>query len=264
MKNNNTYKDFIRQENELTKLKIQAEFGIELEHDSKLNPAVENIWLNQILEYERAMKDNRQITIGEYLDQPACKPVDELTDAEISEELQKIMELMQSRHLVIDSICSVEDREMYRFITQELFAVKTDSNLPKNMIVCYIYEEFHPNDEYDLKNFTQEFLEGLTKKDFDPGRGFANKKGEEEKIRIDKLVRRINLFRNAFEKIEVASLEFSSLNIHENTAEINIDYTLDVYPSAGIKHEISGNGKISFLKEFELWFIDDVDMKGIC
>ena len=71
MKKNSTYSDFLKQENEITKLKIQAEFGLRLqEGGNELNPAIENIWLNNILEFERSLVNNEQITVREKLGNP--------------------------------------------------------------------------------------------------------------------------------------------------------------------------------------------------
>ena len=165
MKKNTSYTEILRQENEITKLKIQAEFGIELSDNEELNPAIESIWLNQILEYERSMINNKKITIGEMLDQSFCKPAEEISDDEVSIELHNIMELMRLKNMVVESIYGIDDREMYRFITQELFLKETDSCFPKNMIVCYVYEEFYPNDECDLKNKADEFVHALIDKE---------------------------------------------------------------------------------------------------
>lgn len=264
MKNSATYKDLIRQENELTKLKIQAEFGINLDNTGNLNPAVENIWLNQILEYERTMVNNKKITVSEYLENPTFRDLDEINDEELTIELQKLMELLQEKKMVVDSICSVGDREMYRFITKELFQIETDSCLPLNMIVCYIYEEFHPNDEYDLKRYTEEFVNSLTNKDNNLMDGFLLSENEEEKIKQENLLRRLNLFRDAFEKIEMEEFEISTVHIDSEIAEVVFTYSYDVYlneHSSG--HQISNTGKIYFLKANEFWFIKDVDMKGV-
>ncbi len=264
MKNSDTYKELIRHENEITKLKIQAEFGINLENTGNLNPAIENIWLNQILEYERNLVNNKKITIEEFLENPVFREVEEITDEELTIELQKLMVLLQEKKMVVDSVSGVEDREMYRFITKELFRVETDSCLPKNMIVCYIYEEFHPNDEYDLKRYTEEFVNSLTNKDINLMQGFLLSENEEEKVKQENLLRRLNLFRNAFEKIELEEFEVSNLQIDSETAEIVFTYSYDVYLNEhGNGHQISNTGKIYFLKANEFWFIKDVDMKGV-
>ena len=138
MKKNSGYNEILRHENEITKLKIQAEFGLELNGNEKLNPAIENIWLNQILEYERGMINNKKITVGELLEHPFCKPIEEISDDNLIGELQKVMELLRLKNIVVESIDGIDDREMYRFILQELFLAETDSALPKNVIVCFI------------------------------------------------------------------------------------------------------------------------------
>src|SRR4051812_48458418 len=91
MKKSNSYSDFLRHENELTKLKIQAEFGFQLAGESSLNPAIENIWLKNILDYERSMVNNTRVTIREKLGNPTFKPLSEIPENEITENLHHVM-----------------------------------------------------------------------------------------------------------------------------------------------------------------------------
>ena len=265
MKKNTSYTEILRQENEITKLKIQAEFGIELSDNEELNPAIESIWLNQILEYERSMINNKKITIGEMLDQSFCKPAEEISDDEVSIELHNIMELMRLKNMVVESIYGIDDREMYRFITQELFLKETDSCLPKNMIVCYVYEEFYPNDECDLKNKADEFVHVLIdKEDNFIERFFALFDDEEKESQFQKLKRRVFLFRNAFDEILLEKFNITSHSILNDKAEVCFDFKISVLPPhSRTYHSISGPGKYKFVKEKHYWILEDVVMNGI-
>lgn len=265
MKKNTSYTEILRQENEITKLKIQAEFGIELNNEEELNPIIESIWLNQILEYERSMINNKKITVGEMLDYPICKAVEEIGDDEVSVELQKIMELLRHKNIVVDSIHGIDDMEMYRFITQELFLKETDSNFPKNMIVCFVYEEFYPNDESDIKIKTNEFIHALIdKEETFIDRYFVSFDDEEKESAFQKMKRRIILFRDAFDEICLEEFNITSLDIIHNSAEVLFDFKLSVMtPGGKVSHLISGPGKYKFVKENNYWILEEVFMNGI-
>lgn len=265
MNRNSTYKDFIRHENELTKLKIQAEFGINLNNESELNPAIESIWLNQILEYERAMINNKKITVGEFLENPVYLSVDQLNEEQLPVELQRLMELLHSKNIVIDSLAGVDDREMFRFITTELFLTEMDSCIPKNMIVCYIYEEFHPNDAYEIRQICTEFFNFLgTEEDWRIESNLFNSNDEIEIIKLENLSRKFRLFNYAFDEIEIEEITFHSIKIIEHAAHVDFTYRLQVLiPESKNKQLLFGNGKFECIKDFDIWFVNDFNMDGV-
>ena len=80
MEQKTNYNEMLRHENELTRLKIKAEFGVDIKETDSLNPAVENIWLNNILEFERAVMKNEKITIAELMGNPVFKKVNDIPD----------------------------------------------------------------------------------------------------------------------------------------------------------------------------------------
>lgn len=266
MKKINSYSEMLRHENEITKLKIQAEFGVELKGTKDMNPALENIWLNQILEYERAMLDNTKITIGELIGSPQLKPMIDLEDDEISEELQMLMSILYKKNIVIESNSGIDEREMYRFLTEELIEMETDKNTPKNMITCFIYEEFHPNDEYDLRKYSTEFLEMFVEKGEDYWKMHLSPclESEENEVRASNLERRLENFRESFDQLRVDKFSINTISILEETAEVNFEFSLAVMPPGNrSSYYISDSGQFFFKKELECWFISDIIMKGV-
>lgn len=266
MKKNSSYTDYIRQENELTKLKIQAEFGFQMEANEEMNPALENIWLNQILEYERAMVNNRTITICELIGSPPCKPVKEIDDVELITELVGLLELLRSKKIVIDSRGDVADREMYRFITEELFLTETDEVTPKNMITYYTYEDFHPDDENDIRRSSEGFIDSFARKDDEYFRVFIldGRENEELANKGEKLVHRLELFRDAFDEIRKENFSIERVVLKDTEAEVHFDFSLGVRtPGSNKFHHITGPGKFIFSKDYDFWNISDIVMTGV-
>jgi hypothetical protein len=265
MNKNSNYSEILRHENEITKLKIQAEFGLELNGDGEINPAIENIWLNQILEYERAMIDNKKTTVGELIGSPTYIPISEITEENISGELQSVMELLHKKNIVIDSQYEVDDREMYRFITEELFRHETNSCFPKNMILGFIYEEFHPNDEADIKRYSTEFVNSLADKSEIYYETFISKSDDKIKeIQLQNLKRRLILFRDAFDKIRVEEFTINTLVINDKNAEVAFDFKMAVLPTESKTfHRLSGSGKFNLVNEYDCWSIEAIEMKGV-
>ena len=255
MNTNLNYGEILRHENEITKLKIQAEFGLELNGDGEINPAIENIWLNQILEYERAMIDNKKMTIGELIGNPKFQNVSEVLEENVSKELQSVMELLHKKNIIIDSQYEVNDREMYRFITEELFLHETNSTFPKNMILGFIYEEFHPNDEGDIKRYSNEFVNSLADKSETYYETFISKSDDEIKdVQLQNLKRRLILFRDAFDKIRIEEFTIKTFIIEDKNAEVIFDFKMAVLPTESKTfHRLAGSGKFIFINACCSW-----------
>ncbi len=265
MKNTSSYSEFLKQENELTKLKIQAEFGFQIAGESNLNPAIENIWLKQILDYERAMVSSTKITIHEKIGKPVFKKFAELKEGELEQELLSIIEILNKKNIVIDSVAGAGDEEMYKFITEELIIQEVDSNSPPNMLTCFIYEEFHPNHEYDIRNRGQEFMNGLERNDTDFSFFISAESHDEiHDIHFQQLKRRLRLFKEAFDEVKVTTYKVTSIVINDENAEINFQYNLSVLPAESkTRHTISGEGLFKLKYSFEWWSIFDITMKGV-
>jgi hypothetical protein len=254
------------QENELTKLKIRAEFGIDFNEESNLSPAVENVWLNNILEFERSMKNNEKISLRNHLGDPPFIPVEQLNDESLIFELHRIMELLHKKSIVIDSVAGVDDRTLYKFITTELFDVEVDSNMPKNMMCCFIYEEFHPNDEYDIRTGCEDFLRYLGNPDADDkyvGWNWLRSDDDESQVRKENIIRKLKLFKEAFDKIEETNFNFMPIMIKEESATVYFTYEITVYPPGSSKQVLKGAGHFEFIKKDDFWNICDFGMESV-
>ena len=266
MKNNFSYQEMLRHENAITRLKIQAEFGIELNTISEMNPAVENMWLNQILEYERLMQNKKMMTVGSLLTQSSYRSADELDDEEISNALHEIMSELLKNNILVDAISDVDDREMYRFITEDLVNEEVSDSMPQNMLCCYMYDEFYPDDERDVREIAEEFFKWATTGNEEEYSLFMCKDQdtEESDINFKKLRRRLQLFTNAFDEINLEKFEVDSVELDGQKALVRFDCRMKVLPPGNkYFHEISGPGTIHFEKLSESWKIVAMEMAGM-
>ncbi len=154
----------LKQENELLKLKLAAEFGMthsDSQPDTPLDPELENEWLNNIYSFEKAFAEHKRTSVYDYIGKPKFKHADELKPNEISSELNLILDIMLKNSVEFTTICEYEDELIYKFITEELFQHEMDDIRVEGMMCCFIYEEFHPNHEYDIRQHTLEFLEAF-------------------------------------------------------------------------------------------------------
>ena len=99
-------------------------------------------------EFDRQLENARQISLREYLGDPAFTPLMELLPEEVEPELERIMDLMADNNVYIDFLSDIEADEAYRFITEELFEEVIDDIRIEGMNQHFIYEEFYPGEEF--------------------------------------------------------------------------------------------------------------------
>jgi hypothetical protein len=159
----------LRMENELLKLKIRAEFGgIPGEMGAaSLPPEIENAFLKNVLAFERHQGDFKPQLVREILGNPSFEKSNNLTPENFQKEYQRLTELLQDNSIEVDFVKDREDRFKYQFITEELFEHKMESRGLPGMTNHFIYEEFHPDHDYDIRERTNEFLDHWFKREFD-------------------------------------------------------------------------------------------------
>ena len=160
--------DELKFQNEFLKLKLELEYNMEQSDTSSLSPEMENLWLSNIYNFEQQYKNAKRVKVYDALGGPSFKKVEELSEATISESLGGLLLLMEDKGIVLDCCCAYDDTTIYRFITEELFDYEMDDISIEGMVHHFIYEEFHPNHDYDLREYTTEFFENLLTRAWNP------------------------------------------------------------------------------------------------
>ena len=155
----------LRMQNELLRLKLNAETGGDLSVFNELDPSVENEFLKNILAFESSYAGAKRAKIFEILGRPDFKLVDNLDDEAIISELARLTDLLAANNFAIDFSGDYPDRIKYAFITEELFDKEADDLKVPGLTTHFDYEEFHPNHKQDIQNRTQEFISGWFERD---------------------------------------------------------------------------------------------------
>lgn len=152
-----TERENLKAENELLKIKLNSEFGME-DMKSDLPAELENEWLNYIYDFERLHKEAKKISVYERLGKPDYKKLSDLNNIEVTSELLRFLNLMEENELILSFLCDYDDRLKYEFITEELFEEIIEDIRIEGLITNFIYEEFHQNDEYDIEEAVKSFF----------------------------------------------------------------------------------------------------------
>ena len=153
-------------ENELLKLKLQAQFGASIGTGEGLPPGVENEFLKSVFAFQLSHGTRNSIRVMEFLGSPIFPKESDLDELNLKKEFGRLTELMVNKSIAIDFIRPREDRFKYKFITEELFEHKMDGGGFPGMTCNFIYEEFHPDHEMDIESRAKDFLRDWFKKEF--------------------------------------------------------------------------------------------------
>ncbi len=134
-------------------------------HSEELSSQEESEWLDYITEFERQFENAAEISVRERIGNPAIRPLFDISDAELEDALDQLLELLYANNIVVDFINEVDDREAYRFLTEELLNEMMDDIRIPDMYSHFTYEDFHPNDQVDVKQWAEEFLHAFFKRD---------------------------------------------------------------------------------------------------
>jgi hypothetical protein len=153
--------DELKAENALLRLKLEMEHGMGPNHTENLNPELENQWLRYIYDFEKLSKETPERKVYDLIGRPAFKLVSQLSTEEIAPELEKLLELMFKNGIALDYADGYDDAVIYKFITEELFDHKTRHIEIEGMVSHFIYEEFHPNHDHDIRHRITDFFQAL-------------------------------------------------------------------------------------------------------
>ncbi len=239
-------------ENELMKLKMMAELGGNFLGSEELPPEIENKFLKQIMSFHKKHDTAKRTTLYKMIGSPEYNHVNDISDKQLDKELSKIWKIMQKHGVGLSVLYDVPKREVYRFITEELFKLEVDDVKMKGWTSQYIYEEFHPTEDYDLKVVVQQCVHMIFTKEMP---FFGEQFSEELKDSIglsmepEELLEKIEKFQNDFLQLiwQDITMTVNSKNEEAETAHVTCEVNYKTQKEKGqrLKKEVA-------VLEFEL------------
>jgi len=132
----------------------------------------------------------------------------------------------------VATIYEVDERAFYRFLTEDLMQEEIDDFRIKGMMHNFIYEDFYPNDEGDLRKYSEEFIAGLQAEKDERSFDFMFLMNEitlkQQVYKKNEAVNYFNLFRDAYEEICLKYFEITSIEIQGEIGNVNFDINYEV------------------------------------
>lgn len=222
----------LKAENDFLKMKLMLERGGQFEsaEDESLPPEVENQFLNQVIAFEEQFENRKPIKIYEKIGRPQqFKPAAEIPDNDIEQAWKELDEYLGGHGISVD-VCSpnVSTKELYRFVTEELFEHETDDISLPGWSTHFIYDEFHPDAKYENSRMVKDDLLGdiFSKRDlvnrhhYTDGFSFNGQHFAD----FDKFSEKINRFKSLFEEIELENCSIDQCEVREKECQVSGAY----------------------------------------
>lgn len=145
-------------ENEILRMKLQAQAGAVIGIRDDIPPELENVFLQNVIAFEEASGSMPMTGVYDFLGRPQFKAITELLPEEIAPELARLQQLLEERQLILDVLDTYDDALIYKFITEELFSQQTYETVLPGMIRHFTYEDFHPSHKLDIRERAMDFL----------------------------------------------------------------------------------------------------------
>lgn len=249
-------------ENELMKLKMMAEFGGNFVGSEDIPPDVENQFLKQIMSFHKRHESGGMTTVYTYIGEPEYNHVNDMSDKEVDKELKRLLKLMDKKGVALSFLAETPKRELYRFITEELFKQELENVKIKGWVNQFVYEEFHPNPKYEIQNTAYYCLQAI----FNKGQVLYEDHFSEDlkdklglSTDLEELKDKIENFWSQFNNVVLEQYDVQKIDIDESsgtaTAVYNVQYKTQLAKGKRFKKEtIVVEFRLERSKVMETWW----------
>ncbi len=267
----------LRIENELLRIKLQAEHGAEFGGALEDIPAeIEHFFLNNILSMQKEMDSDEKITVLELLGFPKnFQHESQHSDEEIEFELTLLQDFLVERSIYLTFEYSYPARVKYKFIMEEFFFHEVRKFKIPDLTYHFTYEVFHPNRKGSLNaaatNFLNswldqdlEFLEEMTEDLIISGKQAKALKKQEVMKSIRHLFEAYTEFKNGSFTIQHVDLEEKPGN-HELKASGSVEgrISYEARLESGEQVKIDEPFRLSMELHYTAWLLVSINMPGL-
>jgi hypothetical protein len=151
----------LRIENEILRIKLQVELGGIIEDlggNENIPIEVENMFLQNILDFEHQFEQAETLPILYILGNPTFKEANELNEFGLKSALNSFNKMMMEHHLQLNFNTEYSNRQKYTFITEEFLYHRIVDVKVDGLITHFSYEDFHPNHHNAIEDKAASFI----------------------------------------------------------------------------------------------------------
>ena len=248
-----------KKNNELNKNKEEQQFEADFflpDNNSELTPELEEKYLSFIQECEKESKKAECKTVHEIIGGVFFVKEDAIPNNKIGEALDQVMNTLNKSNICVESIHEVEERDLYKFITEELLKYKIYAIQGEGMFWHFVYEDFHPNHEFDIARNCKDFIISFLDTKDNTYKNYLTFESEYNKNLFS--------FKNSFDSFELAHMAIENISYDEALALV--EYSAEIYGKFDDTCEaqlFTGKGSVALVYEDDFWYIYWVKFPGV-
>lgn len=257
-------------ENELMLLKMQAEFGgqVFFPEEDNISPELKFELLQSVYDFEEAYRNcvHDLVPVYEKIGSPYFIPEEYLTDEGVSLELERLKKIMLENQVIFEHEFNYDQRVLYSFITRELFQISIENIDIRGFYKHFIYEEFYPNLEEDLKRQVKSFLTNLVQRRSDEAFNEFNHEifTDSGWISCEEACEKIEAFFDEFIHVKIENLGPMNITFENSRAVLCFELCLIAMLKGNEQLRIEGPSKIGCSNVIHnLWLIDSISLPGM-
>lgn len=132
-------------------LKDEREIEEMLEEEmlGELDEEDDEEFINKVEEFKKGHSKVKMISVYKKIGKPKFTELSKLDPKKLKDELRRLIVTLDKYNIIVHSHGEYDNREKYRFITEEIFKEVVEDDNKKH--ITFVYEDYHPemDDEDD-------------------------------------------------------------------------------------------------------------------
>ncbi|MDZ4711006.1 MAG: hypothetical protein SGI89_01620 [bacterium] len=129
----------------------EIEEMLEEEMPGELDEEDDEEFIQQVEEFEKDHSKVKMVSVYKKIGKPKFKETKKVDPKDLKAELRRLIVALDVHHIIVHSHGEYDDKEKYRFVTEEVFNEVIEDN---NKQITFVYEDYHP--EMEEKEETEE------------------------------------------------------------------------------------------------------------
>ncbi len=146
-------------EDHVLKDEREIEEMLEEEMLGELDEEDDDEFINKVEEFKKGHTKVKMISVYKKIGKPKFTELKKLDPKILKDELRRLIVALDNYNIIVHSHGEYDDKEKYRFITEEIFKEFVEDEKKKQ--ITFVYEDYHPemdDDEDDEETFDDELI----------------------------------------------------------------------------------------------------------
>jgi len=147
------------EEDHVLKDEREIEEMLEEEMLGELDEEDDDEFINKVEEFKKGHSKAKMISVYKKIGKPKFTELKKLDPKNLKDELRKLIVALDNFNIIVHSHGDYDDKEKYRFITEEIFKEFVEDDKKKH--ITFVYEDYHPemdDDDDDEEIFDDELI----------------------------------------------------------------------------------------------------------